>query len=220
PGLDLNASSFYDLPFTSAFVGTDQALRPFVGNLSAPAGTVGIFAADACNNFGVGCAQTASTLLSLNAINQSGAETVVTNKDVRFIVNGLEANTVFGTPFGNAGRNTLRDARTNIGNFSLFKTVKVRENFKVQFHTTMLNVFNHPNFSSVDPFLDDAGLTSEGTGFANPSLTTGGLLGAVGTPGRSIRFGLKLFWQSANSTIWFCPGAGRRAYPGFFLASS
>ena len=59
---------------------------------------------------------------------------------------------------------------------------------------TMLNVFNHPNFSTVDPFIDDAGLAAEGTGFATPSLTTGGILGAGGIPGRSIRFGLTLRW--------------------------
>jgi hypothetical protein len=57
-----------------------------------------------------------------------------------------------------------------------------------------LNAFNHSNFSSIDPFLDDAGLTQEGTGFANPSLTSGGIQTAVGIPGRSIRFGITLRW--------------------------
>jgi len=66
----------------------------------------------------------------------------------------------------------------------------------VVWHMTMLNVFNHPNFYSVDPFVDDAGLAQIGSGFANPSLTSGGLRGggAVGNPGRSIRFGIKLRW--------------------------
>jgi len=59
---------------------------------------------------------------------------------------------------------------------------------------TMLNAFNHPNFSTIDPFLDDAGLVDEGTGFGVPSLTSGGLVNAVGNPGRSIRFGLTLRW--------------------------
>jgi hypothetical protein len=59
---------------------------------------------------------------------------------------------------------------------------------------TMLNVFNHPNFSTVDPFIDDAGLADEATGFGVPSLTTGGLVSAVGVPGRSIRFGITLRW--------------------------
>ncbi len=196
PGLDLNASSFYDQPFTNAFVQTsDQALRPFNGNPSAPVTSVGIFASDACNNFGVGCSLASTALLSMNDINKTGAATVVTNKDVRFIVNGLVADQQFGTPFGNVGRNTVRDAWTNIANIQFFKTIKVKENFKVQWHMSMLNAFNHPNFSSVDPFLDDAGLSSEGSGFGIPALTSGGLQnGTVGNPGRKISFGIKLLW--------------------------
>jgi Carboxypeptidase regulatory-like domain len=187
---------YYDNGFVNAFYGTvDQALRPYLANASAPVTQVGIYAADACNLFSVGCTQTATTLLSLNAINATGAETVVTNKDVRFIANTPTANTVFNTPFGNVGRNTLRDAWSNISNLQFFKTIKVKENFKVQWHMSMLNAFNHPNFSSVDPFLDDAGLASEGSGFGIPALTSGGLQnGIVGAPGRKISFGIKLFW--------------------------
>ena len=201
PGIDVNATSFYDLPFSSAFVGTlDQATRPFLGSPSAPVTAVGIFAGDACNNgfapaSGDPCALAANTLISLNSLNAgAGSVVTVTNKDVRFIVNGLVADQTFGTPFGNVARNNVRDARTNIGNFSLFKTVNVKENFKVVWHMTMLNVFNHPNFSSIDPFIDDAGLKSETTGFGDPSVFTGGLLNAVGIPGRSIRFGITLRW--------------------------
>jgi hypothetical protein len=89
----------------------------------------------------------------------------------------------------------LRDAYSNIANLQFFKTFKVKENFKVQWHMSMLNAFNHPNFSSVDPFLDDAGFANEGSGFGIPALTSGGLQnGIVGNPGRKISFGIKLFW--------------------------
>lgn len=212
------SSSYYDLPFTNAFIGTDQSLRPFLGNSAAPVTTVGIFAGDGCHvdesgNLCGNSAITATTLISLNGINNgltgvmpdpvnkgkflpdpTHAAVVVTNKDVRFIANTRTANTVFGSPFGNVGRNVLNDAMTNIGNFELFKTVSVKERLKVTWHMSMLNVFNHPNFFSVDPFVDDAGLAQEGSGFANPSLTSGGIRGggATGNPGRSIRFGLKI----------------------------
>jgi hypothetical protein len=53
-------------------------------------------------------------------------------------------------------------------------------------HMQMLNVFNHPNFASIDPFIDDAGLASLETGFANPSLQNGG--------NRVIKFGLTFRW--------------------------
>jgi hypothetical protein len=193
-------SNPYDGPFNNAFVGADGALRPFLGNPSAPVSSVGIFGADACSNFGITgnepfCSPVVATsLLSLNAINATGDATVVTSKDVHFIANTDQAVALFGTPFGNVGRNTLRDSRSNIGNFTLSKSVKVRESFKVVWHMTMLNVFNHPNFSTVDPFIDDAGLADEATGFGVPSLTTGGLVSAVGVPGRSIRFGITLRW--------------------------
>jgi hypothetical protein len=108
----------------------------------------------------------------------------VTNKDVRFIANTPVATTVFNSPFGNVARNSLRDARTNTGNFSLYKTIKVKERLDVMWHMTMNNVFNHPNFGTIDPFLDDAGLQQEFTGFGDPTLQNGGI--------RSIRFGLTL----------------------------
>ncbi|OLB37250.1 MAG: hypothetical protein AUH11_09180 [Acidobacteria bacterium 13_2_20CM_57_17] len=203
----------------------DQALRPFLGSPSAPITQVGIFAGDVCAtvtsgpNTGSLCgnpAITPTTLVSLNGTNNGLIGTlvdptdptgntiladpanpakVVTNKDVRFIANTPTANSVFNTPFGNVARNYARDAWTNIGNVQFFKTIKVKENFKVQWHMSMLNVFNHPNFSSVDPFLDDAGFATEGNGFGKPELTSGGLQnGIVGNPGRKISFGIKLLW--------------------------
>jgi len=64
----------------------------------------------------------------------------------------------------------------------------------VVWHMTMLNAFNHPNFFSIDPTIDDAGFASEGNGFGIPSLTSGGMQTATGIPGRSIRFGITLRW--------------------------
>ena len=176
----------YDNAFTAAFAGTvDQSLRPFLGNSAAPLNTVGIFAGDACNDFGVGCQLATTQLISLNAINKGDTVgTPVTNKDVRFIANTPVATTVFNSPFGNVARNSLRDARTNTGNFSLYKSIKVKERLDVMWHMTMNNVFNHPNFGTIDPFLDDAGLQQEFTGFGDPTLQNGGI--------RSIRFGLTL----------------------------
>src|SRR5277367_1343196 len=177
----------YDASFNAAFTTVpDGGLRPFVGSNSAPASAVGIYAADACNIFGVGCGDTPNTLLSLNAINATGADTPVSTKQVRFIANTAEADTIFGTPFGNVGRNTLRDYWTNTGNFALFKNFKIKERVTLVWHMQMLNVFNHPNFASIDPFIDDAGLASLETGFANASLQNGG--------NRVIKFGLTFRW--------------------------
>jgi hypothetical protein len=181
-----------DEPFDRAFIGTFETLRPFLSNTSAPAGQVGILAADECNVFGVACGTPmnpipANELISFNAANASGTVVPVTAKQVRYIINGGESqcpeqpapcglNVVGQTgPYaGTVGRNTLRDFHTNTGNFSLIKRIKINERAHFDFRTDFLNVFNHPNYASVDPFIEDAGLQSIGTGFANPKVTSGG----------------------------------------------
>lgn len=182
-----------DTPFDLSFIGYYETFRPFLSNPSAPVSTVGVYAADACNWFGVGCTMAANALLSFNAINvltpaqlASYQPTPISQKDVHFIANGGEAQTVFNSPYGNAARNSLRDAMTNTANVTIFKDFKFWEKATLQWHMSMLNAFNHPNFSSVDPFIEDAGLLQEGTGFGIPALTSGG--------NRSIRFGLKVIF--------------------------
>ena len=203
--------NYYDSTFNGTFVGVETA-RPFTGNRSAPLTAVGIFAGDACTLFGVkgatgattpvGCTAVnlqagtlpANTLISMNALGQScfaltGATAAcnvvgVTNNDVRFIINTKIAQTLFGTPFGNVGRNTVRDAITNIGNLAVFKRTKLTERTTLEFHATALNVFNHFNFASVDPVLQDAGEIGQGTGF--------GLFDVTGATGRRIFVGAKV----------------------------
>jgi hypothetical protein len=189
-----------DEPFNTAFVnpGITDTARPFLGSSSAPAGQVGIFAGDACTLFNPpppaaaipACSLAPNQLISYNVLNQTGDATAtpVTNKQVRFIANGAVAQGVFGTPFGNAGRNILRDGATNIANIGIVKSFKINERANVQFRTTFLNAFNHSNFSSVDPFIDDAGLGSFETGFATPSVFPNG--GGFGR--RQIFFGAKV----------------------------
>ena len=70
----------------------------------------------------------------------------------------------------------------------------ITEKVKFQFHADFLNVFNHPNYASIDAFLDDAGLASEFTGFANPYVQNGGNIVNPSAGNRSIRFGAKLFF--------------------------
>jgi hypothetical protein len=172
------AGNFYDSRFLGSFNSGVDSARPFLGNKSAPSASVGIFAADACTLFGA-CTTAASNptaVLSLNALNQTPTggtpiETTVTNSQVRFIVNGGEAQTVFGTPFGNAPRNFNQDAITNIANLSVYKRLKFSEHVNFEVHATAANVFNHPNFLSVDPFVEDAGLQLQLTGFGNPALS-------------------------------------------------
>jgi hypothetical protein len=182
---------YYDANYIANFVGFDSA-HPFLGNLHAPSTAVGIFAGDACALFGDAgsCGQPANTLLSFNSLNTTGTVQTVTNQQVRFIMNGSTAQGIFGTPFGNTPRNPVTNAISNIGNLSVFKNIKLGEHANFEFHTTFLNVLNHSNYASVDPILEDAGLTGAFTGFGDPTQTPSVNNGAP--PTRRIIFGGKL----------------------------
>jgi hypothetical protein len=169
--------------------GSDTA-RPFLSNRSAPANAIGVYAADACGLYGnpTVCGAAPNALYDFTVLNATGGATAnpVTASQEHFILNAFEAQTINGTPFGNAGRNSLRDAMTNITNFQVAKTSNWGERVRIIWHMSMTNALNHPNYASVDPFLEDAGLLGQGTGFANTN-------SAVESGGnRDIRFGLKV----------------------------
>jgi hypothetical protein len=158
-----------------------------VGNLSAPADRVGIYAGDA----GVGSVSP-TTLISLNDLNgATSTVTAVTKDQVRYIVNAATAQGIFGTPFG-ARRNLSQDAVSNIANVALFKNIKLNERANLEFNATLTNVFNHPNFQSIDPTIENAGipksLQAPGVGFADPSVTNDVAGNALGN--RIIHLGL------------------------------
>ena len=198
----------YDPAFDAEYALPDGSLRPFQGSTKASVQSVGIFAKDICASDSSGslCGNSAiapTTLISLNQFNNGFTGTtldssgrvisdithpaqIVTKEQVRFIANTMTAVALFGSPFGNVGRNTLRDGHINLLNFSAFKVTKLSERLTLQLHTDFLNALNHPNYSSVDPFIDDAGRAAEATGFANPHL--------FGFSHRTISFGAKLFF--------------------------
>jgi len=184
--------NYFDSGYANAFIG-DPA-RMFLGSASAPATSVGIFAGDARTLGLISAAQLTAlgpnTLLSMNAFNapQAGDDrgcirsadpcnpTVVTNNDVRFIMNGRTAQGIFGTPFGNTARNILSDAPSNRLDASIFKNIRMGEHTNFEMRMTATNALNHFNFGSIDPVVEDAGLTQGdtrlfGVGFGLPSQT-------------------------------------------------
>lgn len=179
--------------FASAFNSAAEPARPFLSNPAAPENRVGIYAGDACGYYGGDreCGLPPETLLVMNYLNTGGGPVRTTPQNVRFIVNAPTANSIYGTPWGTAARNSLRDYHSNVGNFAVYKDTKVTERFSVQWHMSMTNVFNHPNFYSIDPFIDDVGYTDEYTGFADPRLYNG-TTSSLGQ--RQIRFGLKFLF--------------------------
>jgi len=181
-----------DYSFANTFNGTYETLRPFEGNPSAPVTSIGVYAADACNFWSgptftsPACAQAPDALDDFTALNQSGGGTAtpVDAKQVHLIVNGLEAETINGTPWGTAARNSLRDYWTNTANFQVGKNFKIGERVSLNWHVSLVNVFNHPNYYTVDPIIEDAGDNANGDGFGDPTLWDGGH--------RTIRFGLRV----------------------------
>jgi hypothetical protein len=178
------SGDFFDQAFLNNFNSGLTPARPFMGSFSAPANSVAIYAGDACTIFEGGtpgtslCSQAPTQLLSLNAINATPSTasdftaTQVTKSQVRYIANTGIAETVFGTPFGNAPRNIGRDAPLNYLNMSLTKTVKFNERASFEFRFNALNAFNHANFATVNPFIENAGSPGTfGNAFAVPQLT-------------------------------------------------
>jgi len=198
--------NYFDNQFLSAFNsgGVDQA-RPFLGNLSAPQTSVGVFCGDLPTVTGISCPVgfADNTLISMTAIGQTcfnnsnnpaTATTPcnfvnVTNSQVRFIINAATAQSVFGTPFGNTPRNVVQDAISNVANASILKRIRISEHNQFEFRADFQNVFNHQNFSSVDPFLDDAGQFGSFNGFGDPRTTATAYPGFNGGT-RRINFGL------------------------------
>lgn len=200
PNLAIPYGTVVDPSFNSAFSGYYDNVRPFMGNKNAPITSVGIYAGDACayfyspstTSFGYQlCSQvnagtlSPTALISLNGANNSQV-TPVTTDQVRYIVNSGVAQQLFGTPYGNVARNSVRDFWSNVGNASIYKTTRLNEKMKFEFHVTMNNVFNHYNYSSVDTWLDDAGNGGYWNEFGDPKFTD--------ASGRSITFGAKIYW--------------------------
>ncbi|HEY2390528.1 MAG TPA: TonB-dependent receptor [Candidatus Angelobacter sp.] len=183
--------NYFDTNYANAFVG-DPA-RPFYGNRDAAAGTVGIYCGDLRSLFGAAaatfCPAGVTQLLSFNALNGPGAAdprgclrgvatctfVPVTTNDVRYIINMHTAQTVFGTPFGNVARNPEVDAPSNRLDASIFKNMKMGERSNFEMRLTATNALNHFNYGSIDPNMEDAGLSTIpslfGLGFANPAQT-------------------------------------------------
>ncbi|HEY6216187.1 MAG TPA: carboxypeptidase regulatory-like domain-containing protein [Pyrinomonadaceae bacterium] len=117
--------------------------RPFIGNPNADRRQVAISQPDAAVLFG--CPLTnINGFYSLNQINGAGQCVATTPSAVRFIFNGPGAARIFGTPFGDSPRNYLRGPAFNQLNMSLFKSIRLFENVKLELRGEAFNVLNHP----------------------------------------------------------------------------
>jgi hypothetical protein len=93
---------------------------------------------------------------------------------VRFILAGREASGIFGTPFGNAGRNSLLGPHFNRLDLATFKNIKLSERLKLQLRLDAQNVLNTPYLGIPDIQVDDATPAFGGT-FANEAKSASGV---------------------------------------------
>ena len=150
--------------------------RPFETNTSIDPRLVGISQLDAALLFGANL-NNLNGFYSLNALNSTGAEVAVTPSQVHYILNLPGSARIFGTPFGNTVRNSLRGPALNQLNAGLFKNIRVSERWTIQLRGEAYNLLNHPNpgygvnvntsntLSYLpDIFTDDAGVPGPGGG--------------------------------------------------------
>jgi outer membrane receptor protein involved in Fe transport len=199
PQMTVNTSFFpntyMDRTWEATFLGVDT-FRPFVGNLDAPKNAVGINQVDAAMLFGRFAAfatsfipiQDPNGFYSVNDLN-NGKITVVTQDQVRYIINGPGAAQVFNTPYGTATRGEERGPKLNNLNLGLFKNIRINEGWRLQFRLEAFNALNHPNTG--------VGIIEAGRVPAVNILTAGqndgyGDFTGIGFARRAVQMGLRL----------------------------
>jgi hypothetical protein len=163
-----------DYNFNVAFASYDVC-RPFIGNPSAPNGTVAL-------NTGAGYIDANGNPIQRN--------------QARLVVNNTFEEIAQGTPFGNVQRNTFKGNSYNNVNFSMFKDFKPVERVNVQLQAILFNAFNRGYYGSPDPLMDDAnnGVIGYGT-FANFTGNSGSSFGpseGSASGARNVQLGAKV----------------------------
>jgi hypothetical protein len=95
---------------------------------------------------------------------------------VHWIINNINADTFFGTPFG-ARRNMQRGDVVNTLNLSLLKNVKVNERLTVQLRSVLYNVTNSQYRGQPDGLINDGSfnaVTNPGGSFGNTFFNNNG----------------------------------------------
>jgi hypothetical protein len=118
--------------------------RAFIGNPNADNRLVAISQIDAFMVFGAPLTDQ-NGFYSMNGFREGGTWVATTPNDVRYVINGPGAAKIFGTPFGDATRNTERGPIFNQLNLSVFKNIRLWERVRLQFRAEAFNALNHPN---------------------------------------------------------------------------
>jgi hypothetical protein len=195
-----------------AFGGSVGPVRPFYGNPNAPVGTIAYSAFSANQILGDGRPDPAlGQWVIYNTLSPGSQGTIVTQaqalQGARLIYNDFATFTafngaidfndtetahIFGTPFGNVGRNTFSGLPFYQVNLAVFKTTNLTEKTKLEFRVEAANLLNHRNFGVPTVFSEFA--------FVPFGVSSNGIVGPFQNPGanagssRSVRLGLRLIF--------------------------
>lgn len=149
PGL----SNYCDGNFASSFNSSVSTCRPLLSNKNAPMQSSGIYLGPTSTAFW-GVAPGYYTLDSA----LFGAVPIPTSPDqVHWLWNNTDIADLQGNPFPGVGRNTLRANGWDKLDASIFKTIKIHENYGLQLQFSAYNVLNKRLLGTNDPELDDTG---------------------------------------------------------------
>ena len=124
---------------------TGDVLRPFTANPKADPMSVAITDIDLALLGLAPYTKSPTGLYSLTAFNKTKQLVPISLSDAFLVANLPGAAKMFGTPFGNAGRNSLIGPLLNQINMGIFKNTRIKERFTLQLRLEAFNVFNHPN---------------------------------------------------------------------------
>jgi outer membrane receptor protein involved in Fe transport len=179
--------------------------RPFIGSAALPTNSVGQF----CDGTLTTCpaadtgtsALAAGTLVSVNAgcVGSGGTAgqcPVSPISNAHFIINNLEAESIFGTPFSPLRRNTERGQPISTANLAVFKNTRITERLTIQFQAEAFNVFNHQwlGIPTVDVNAASAGQFDNLQFNQNGGDTFAGNIITDGIGRRRLQFGAKIIF--------------------------
>lgn len=132
--------------------GAYDTCRPFVGDASLPVGSVGQY----CDSNPATCPSSSTgsailpvgTLVSVNAgcVGSGGTASqcpVTPISASHFIINTVQAETMYGSPYSPLGRDTQRGQPISTVNMAVFKNTRISERVMFQFQAEAFNLFNH-----------------------------------------------------------------------------
>jgi hypothetical protein len=155
PGL----SNYCDGNFASGFNSSVSTCRPVLANKNAPMQATGIYLSpdSAVNVWGVDPGYYTLSSAFDYLFGAVDAPTPTSPDAVHWLWNNSDIADVQGNPFPGVGRNTLRANGWDKLDASIFKSIKLHENYSLQLQFSAYNVLNKRLLGTNDPELDDTG---------------------------------------------------------------